>query len=443
MVSDTAQGVVALGNTAAGLGMKTNSLKAWETTFKAMGFAASDADQALGAIQDRITGQLLNPSMQVASAFSMMGINLRKTNGELRTSEDILTELAAKFKKLKPEYAIALGAQAAGLSRDQVIQLRNNPNFAKTLAEQKNKPVVTPQGEKQARKFVAKEADFESTVDQLKNNALLPLANEIQDKVLPQMKALAQGLADLVNNVVNADLSKPISGEKLSNAYKTLTNPNSYSAKKGPGFIDNLIHQTPKDFMNIIRKIQAKIENAAGEKIGYAMTRDKNDKYTYKLDKNGNKIPEAYGKYQIKPSTASQVMGRNVTPQELMNDKFNEQVRDKYMSQLLQQYGTQERALAAYNGDLKRYDKTGSTPYIDKFRSMIGTMFSAPSSTTNAVQSPAVSSTINNQRSSNVNSQTTIGDINVSANNPEDFARMIKGNMPYLDRALSMTGQLA
>ena len=109
--------------------------------------------------------------------------------------------------------------------------------------------------------------------------------------------------------------------------------------------------------------------------IGYKMKKDKNGKYQNVLDANGNKIPEAYGRYQIMPSTASEVMGRQVTGNELLNGKFNEEVHGKLMEKWTKQFGSHEAALAYYNAGkhgVNTYNKTGTTEYLSKIKSMLG-----------------------------------------------------------------------
>ncbi len=445
-VVDAANEMTSMSNTAQGLSISTNTLKAWETTFKAMGFDAKEADNALGAIQDRLTGQLLNPSIQVASAFSMMGVNLRNANGELRNSDDILGEVAGKLKNFKPEYAIAIGAQL-GLSRDQAIQLRNNPDFAKTLAAQKANQVITPQQVKAASGTTAQAAGLGAEMDKLQNDALLPLNTTLSKDIAPNLAKIAEKLGDTYGGGSTQDIADRAKGffsapfgilggglKKFGvDSYNRLTTPLS----------DKEQSDVMKRLKNTIKEIQGFVESGnKPDAVGYAMTRNAQGKYTYKLDPTGNKIPEAYGKYQIKPSTASEVMGYNVTPQMLLNEQFNTQVRDKLMAQLLKKYGTQERALAAYNGDLKRYDQTGSAPYVDKIKSNLQTvgMSNAPMATQS---STVTNNLINQNRHSTINSSTSIGNVNVSANNPQEFAKELQSNIGYLDKILNMNGQLA
>lgn len=124
----------------------------------------------------------------------------------------------------------------------------------------------------------------------------------------------------------------------------------------------------------VINWAQGKVETGNKSMIGYKMKKDSAGKYQYVLDANGNKIPEAYGKYQIMPSTASEVMGRNVTGQELLDNKFNEEVHAKLMEKWTKQFGSKEAALAYYNAGhsgVETYNKTGTTEYLDKIKNVL------------------------------------------------------------------------
>ena len=212
VVSDTAHEVVGLSNSATGLRMSANALKAWETAFKSIGFSAQDADSALNNIEDKLIGQMMNPSIQVASAFAMLGINTREANGEMRESQDILKDLANKFKQLKPLQAAALGMQL-GLPRDLIYQMRNNPEWEKVLEQQKAKPVVTTSEETTYKNFIKEEAKLSASVDELKYKGMQPLAEGV-NKLLPPVNEIATTLNKLIGKGAEP-LSESIRNAKL------------------------------------------------------------------------------------------------------------------------------------------------------------------------------------------------------------------------------------
>ena len=171
--------------------------------------------------------------------------------------------------------------------------------------------------------------------------------------------------------------------------------------------------------------------------IGYKMKKDANGKYQPVLDAKGQKIPEAYGRYQIKPSTASEVMGRNVTGQELLNGEFNQQVHDKYMMQLEKRYGSKEAALAAYNGDLANYRKTGHSDYVDKIKAKLGgaipaNLASQPvqlavNQANQANQANQVKPAMTQQAQSGAVIQAHT--VNIQANNPKQLASAVESKV--------------
>lgn len=165
--------------------------------------------------------------------------------------------------------------------------------------------------------------------------------------------------------------------------------------------------------------------------IGYKMKKDANGKYQNVLDAKGNKIPEAYGRYQIKPSTASEVMGRNVTGQELLNGDFNKQVHDKYMAQLEAKHGSKEAALAAYNGDLANYRKTGQSDYVNKIKGVIGGLnpASLASQPVQQAVTQANSQAAPAQQTGKQGATITVNTMNVNANDPKQLASAVQSKI--------------
>lgn len=174
--------------------------------------------------------------------------------------------------------------------------------------------------------------------------------------------------------------------------------------------------------------------------IGYKMKKDANGKHQY-VDKNDNFIkesekttkgvPEAYGRYQIMPSTASEVMGRNVTGQELLNGEFNQQVHDKLMDKWTKQFGSKEAALAYYNAGhrgVKQYQETGTTDYLTKIKDKLSGVIPA------SLASQPVQLAVNQANQANqvkpamtqqqAKSGATIQahTVNINANNPKQLA---------------------
>ena len=188
----------------------------------------------------------------------------------------------------------------------------------------------------------------------------------------------------------------------------------------------------------LFKKLHATLENAANVAIGYKFKKtngvfdtDAQGRKIYERDAQGNKIPETYGQYQITPAKASEVMGRKVTPNELLNPAFNEQVRDKIMNKLLIKHnGDRAAALSEYNGYGKLHQKTGHSPYSDKAEGMAAGFINGLGKVVNALstpagtmsrESPAVQQSVSRQpnptmsEASNPNNKNVSNTINVAA----------------------------
>ncbi len=198
---------------------------------------------------------------------------------------------------------------------------------------------------------------------------------------------------------------------------------------------------SPSMWDKVIDWAQGMVESGNEDNtIGYKMKKDANGKHQY-VDKNDNFIkesekttkgvPEAYGRYQIMPSTASEVMGRNVTGQELLNGEFNQQVHDKLMDKWTKQFGSKEAALAYYNAGhrgVKQYQETGTTDYVDKIKAKLGGAIPA-----NLASQP-VQLAVNQANQANMAKPATTQQqaksgatiqahtVNINANNPKQLA---------------------
>jgi hypothetical protein len=84
--------------------------------------------------------------------------------------------------------------------------------------------------------------------------------------------------------------------------------------------------------------------------------------------KNGKAI--SFGRYQIRPQTASNIEGYTVTAAQLLHDNFSRKVFHDILYQDLQlAHGDIKGALAWYNGghvSYETYRKTGQNEYAEK-----------------------------------------------------------------------------
>lgn len=232
---------------------------------------------------------------------------------------------------------------------------------------------------------------------------------------------LVTAISENWNNPVGLKKSyKEIFGDKAGGVI------HSIGEKIGGGLYD-LLH--PDE----LSKAQMAQESGGKNVIGYKyqtkngkLVRDAQGKAQYALDAQGNKIPEAYGVYQIRPETASRTLGRPVSGQELMDPKFNTMVRDKIMQEAMQKAGGDPKgALAYYNGGmggLKEYQRTGATrnKYAEQIMSKIPQQTEIPPAQPEA---PTVmNSSMANNATTNKNTSVSIQNLNLpNVNNPQDF----------------------
>lgn len=428
-ISNAAHEMVNLGNSAQGLLMNTNNLKAWETTFKSMGFDAKDADRTLSSIQNKILQQRYMPSAQTAAAFSAAGVKLTKPNGDLKNTDEVTLEIAQALKKFKnPTDAQFIGG-LFGMNPDLVMQLRNSKDVGKTLAEQKNKPVVTTKEEQQARALVEQQAKLGSDIDALKNEALMPLNNILSKDILPNLVKIADSLNKIVGGSVGeamkiiahpVDSFKPISVPPAPGGFigavKSAAKTGALLASgHSPAEIDFLNKLTPRERAQAMVESRGKFLGNTGGAIGMFGIRPTWAKAAFKQDGDvqGDWDKDKLAKWLENPEN-------NYTAHKLM---MKQDLRDNK--------GNLAGALREYSG--KSYNSKQMSQIMD-----------AATTTPMATESAHVANTINNTaHTSTNNSETHIHNMTVSANNPEEFSRALKQNTKYLSRVANSTGQLA
>jgi hypothetical protein len=150
---------------------------------------------------------------------------------------------------------------------------------------------------------------------------------------------------------------------------------NDYMNKHFPGMgINNIAGNLSKVLgLGPLATAQMMQESSGVNQIGYKyqtqnghLVRNMFGQAQFAKDAQGNKIPEAYGRFQVKPSSASAAMGRNITgAQILASPTLQKQIYDKMWAQSMKASGGDVKgALAYYNGgasDLAYYKKTGQT----------------------------------------------------------------------------------
>ena len=385
--------------------------------------------QIISNMNNILLGQMFNPSMQVASAFGMMGINLNKANGELKTGSELLFEMSGRYKKLSLIQAQALGQQF-GQSPELVTQLRNAKNIQDIEKFTKRENVTETQIE-QAKKIVETETELSLRLDELKRDGLMPVA-EALNKIAPAVNKIADGLLGTNMNEVkdfwtNKNTPSKTMGE-LTNAGKLLGMSKQeidtmlLTAQKESGMgvrTKNAYSNAQGIFQWQPKTWQSSMQNAPMTTFNEAIAYNKMyHEFTNFAKKNKiNPTSEQYTMYHM----------LGATDYRKAVDKMKDLHHSISMRDVFNQSTNKDTLIKQNPNILNR-----PFPYS-------GLEQSIPMS----AESSSAQSTINNHKTSNISSATNIGTMNVHANNPQQLANAIRQNTQYLDRISSMNGQLA
>lgn len=493
--SDAAHEIVSLNNEASSLGMRANSLKAWETAFQGMGYSAQTADQAIGSIQDKLTSFVLHPSAQTAGLFGMMGIDVYGKNGQMRGAEDVTKDVFKRLAKMPTQQALAFGAEF-GFSRDVVMSARQNPKLFDEIEAQKKKGIVTDKEVGQAKGFVSKQAEFGASIDKLRYASLMPLADTIQKKVLPTLDEFAKSMADLVTQMTDPNKSAMdvVTGEvksKVNKALDWITDKTGVPVNKYAKSVGNAISSVGSFMTNFGKSDggQTKVISEA-MKQGYTPAELEKLKAVAGSESSFQNIPSqgiskrtgkpvAYGVLQYQPSTISGYLkDKNANPMDVAQsikafkaemDEFNN-VAKKYnianspenlkayhhlgVGDFAKMVKAEKSGAKTYGDVYKIADPTGkrgmaslNPGMVNKSLPSLGTYSANPLDMPNIKASLGYRSNsplpINTQSMPSATHSTTttnIAHVTVKADNPKQFTEQMKKHT-NTDRLNSITGK--
>ena len=138
IVTDTADKFDELGRNAKAVGMTAEQLGSWQF---AMEQAGADAEELQGSLETMadLVGQARLGEGEGLETFNKLGISVRDANGNLKGTDQLLTELTAKLGELDEATAIAY-AGALGLQPQLMAGLRAN---SEELAKQRELYIST------------------------------------------------------------------------------------------------------------------------------------------------------------------------------------------------------------------------------------------------------------------------------------------------------------
>ncbi|NSL91702.1 lytic transglycosylase domain-containing protein [Acetobacter syzygii] len=129
-IADTTSSNVAAGNLARNLGTSVNSLTTWQRAAQAMGGSADDVSSSMGALVSQF--QTIEGRRNLGLIFGQLHVNLNDANGQLRSMNELMPDLAASAQQLGPQLFSALGGQA-GFSQGFINLLEQGPDKVKAL----------------------------------------------------------------------------------------------------------------------------------------------------------------------------------------------------------------------------------------------------------------------------------------------------------------------
>lgn len=138
IVTDTADKFDELGRNAKAVGMTAEQLGSWQF---AMEQAGADAEELQGSLETMadLVGQAQLGEGEGLETFNKLGISVKDANGNLKSTDQLLTELTAKLGELDEATAIAY-AGALGLQPQLMAGLRAN---SEELAKQRELYIST------------------------------------------------------------------------------------------------------------------------------------------------------------------------------------------------------------------------------------------------------------------------------------------------------------
>lgn len=174
------------------LGISTEQLSAWGYAAKLSG---SDLESLTGSIQkfSKTVASAADANSRQAELFASLGINVKDAAGNLRDVEDLLPEVADRFKTLDNETTeTALAMELFGRSGAELLEFLNRGSDGlNKLGEEARDLGGIIDGE-----TAKAAAEFKDQVDQLRvaTNALF---TQIARELLPDLKALTSQLIQI------------------------------------------------------------------------------------------------------------------------------------------------------------------------------------------------------------------------------------------------------
>lgn len=180
----------ALGRMSKNVHMSTQDISAWEGVVKRTGGSAESMDGTLKGLVSQFQQFALTGQSAVIPYFRAVGVAISDAQGNMRSMNDILLDLADKFQSMDPAKAQALGA-GMGLDEGTINLLtRGRGEVEKLLAAQRALNVVS---EEDAKRAQARANAWQNLIDKGERLGRI-MMNDVQPAIEIALKALTRFL---------------------------------------------------------------------------------------------------------------------------------------------------------------------------------------------------------------------------------------------------------
>ncbi|GAB3356196.1 phage tail tape measure protein [Lysobacter tyrosinilyticus] len=231
------------------LGISAEALSSWAYAAQQSG---TDID-ALGVGLKKLAknmGEALDPKSSQAKLFQSLGIQIRDASGNLRRLEDVLPQIATRFKELdNATTEAALAQEFFGKSGTDLVEFLNlgASGLANMQAKARALGVELSQGTLQAAD------EFNDSLADLRT-ASRGLFTQLAADLLPSLKQLVTKLTELVNDGRTAANVATVLGTAFNGAAGALDFYNNAVDRTAIAF--RLLTESASGFMEVQRQIQ-------------------------------------------------------------------------------------------------------------------------------------------------------------------------------------------
>lgn len=184
----------AVNDTSAAIGISVEALQEFHYIAKLNGVAATEMDDAVTRLNRSVADAASGRNVNAMTLFRRLGISLRDSNGQLRTAEQLMPELAEAFKKnTNPIIRAAIGNELFGRSYAKMVPMLQGgrAEFQRMREEARALGVVI------GADGITAADDFGDSMDRI-SMALEGARNAIAVGVLPILQPLLDNLTEWI-----------------------------------------------------------------------------------------------------------------------------------------------------------------------------------------------------------------------------------------------------